>query len=407
MDARGTSEEKRHFRAFSVTSGVLCAGLALASLSIVKALKNRASVTPRAEDVRASQRVVPAAAGADEHAELMPAAVAGGDGVVEPANRETKVSAAVPGLVSAVLVQEGDVVQAGQALMQLDSAPEAAALATAEAELASAQAELAKVTRGQRREDVDAANADAKAAEARAALSADVLTRTRVLAEGGAATPQEMARADRQAEVDRRTAESLVARQRAAVSGSRYEDLLIARAHLKSAESSRDQRRAMLERLSIRAPITGQVLQLKYRAGEYETPGAGQEPVALMGDTRELRVRLDVDERDIGKVTLGAPAFVTASAYPSRKFHGSVVEIARRMGRKNVRTDDPTERVDTKILEVVIALVEREGLVPGLRVRGYIQPASPGPGATRARDPKTLWRLCRVIRNALSVVLDS
>jgi HlyD family secretion protein len=44
------------------------------------------------------------------------------------------------------------------------------------------------------------------------------------------------------------------------------------------------------------------------------------------------------------------------------------------MGRRNVRTDDPVERIDTKILEVVFQLDDREGLVPGLRVVGYIEP---------------------------------
>ena len=44
------------------------------------------------------------------------------------------------------------------------------------------------------------------------------------------------------------------------------------------------------------------------------------------------------------------------------------------MGRKNVRTDDPTERMDTKILETVVQLDDAQGLVPGLRVTGYIGP---------------------------------
>jgi hypothetical protein len=43
------------------------------------------------------------------------------------------------------------------------------------------------------------------------------------------------------------------------------------------------------------------------------------------------------------------------------------------MRRKNVRTDDPTERIDTKILEADIALDDTKGLAPGLRVTGYIE----------------------------------
>ena len=56
------------------------------------------------------------------------------------------------------------------------------------------------------------------------------------------------------------------------------------------------------------------------------------------------------------KVKVGAGAFVTVEAFPERRFPGKVVDIGRRMGRKNVRTDEPTERLDTKILEVVVRL---------------------------------------------------
>jgi len=86
-------------------------------------------------------------------------------------------------------------------------------------------------------------------------------------------------------------------------------------------------------------------------------------------------VRMDVDERDIGRIKLGLAAYAVADAFPGQRFSGKVAEIGRRMGRKNVRTDDPTERIDTKILEVVIDLDEPGKLVPGLRVTSYIEAA--------------------------------
>jgi HlyD family secretion protein len=138
------------------------------------------------------------------------------------------------------------------------------------------------------------------------------------------------------------------------------------------AAARRDQAKAQLERLTIRATSAGEVLQLKVRPDEYYAPGG--DPIAILGDTRRLRVRMDVDEREIARVALGANAFATSTAFPGRRFHGKVVEIGRRMGRKNVRTDDPVERIDTKILEVVFQLDDRQGLVPGLRVVGYIEP---------------------------------
>jgi hypothetical protein len=97
------------------------------------------------------------------------------------------------------------------------------------------------------------------------------------------------------------------------------------------------------------------------------------EPLAVLGDMRAIRVRLDVDERDIARVKVGAAGYATLSAYPGRRFAGKVVEVAMRMGRKNVRTDDPVERLDVKILEVLLQMNEPEGLVPGIRVTAYVE----------------------------------
>ena len=73
-------------------------------------------------------------------------------------------------------------------------------------------------------------------------------------------------------------------------------------------------------------------------------------------------------------------ASITADAFPDQVFAGRVVEIGRRMGRKNIRTDDPVERIDTKILEVIIELDKREPdqgtLIPGLRVVSVIDDKS-------------------------------
>ena len=146
---------------------------------------------------------------------------------------------------------------------------------------------------------------------------------------------------------------------------------------LAAAEARLGQAKATLERRQIRAPYAGEILQVKARVGEYYTPGASEAPVVL-GDTSRLRVRMDVDERDIGRVKLGAPAYAVADAFPGVRFTGKVAEIGRRMGRKNVRTDDPTERIDTKILEVVIDLDEPGKLVPGLRVTSYVEPDREG-----------------------------
>jgi hypothetical protein len=80
------------------------------------------------------------------------------------------------------------------------------------------------------------------------------------------------------------------------------------------------------------------------------------QPILLLGTGRRLYVRAEVDESDLSKVRLGQPAAVRSDAYPERTFAGRVVEIAGVVGRKMLRSDDPAEMVDTKVLETRIEL---------------------------------------------------
>ncbi len=348
--------------------GVLLSGL------ILRSVLAGPPTVPRGSDRHLAARSVQPAHGRDERAAVPDGELVAGNGVVEPAQRETKVAAEVPGRIEQLAVKEGDFVRAGAELVRLAGASETAALAAAEAELAAAKVDYMRVTRGQRHEDIDAAIADADAAQARSDLSSGVLLRNEQLAKDGAVTADELDRLRRQAAADRSLYRLSDARRRAAVTGSRKEDILAARARFQAAAARRTQAQAVLNRLTVRAPLDGEILQIKYRVGEYYSPG-NPDPLLTLGDTHKLRVRMDVDERDIGKIKLGAAAFVTADAFPGIKFSGTVLEVGRRMGRKNIRTDDPTERIDTKILEVIIDLGHPAQLIPGLRVVSYLTPA--------------------------------
>jgi multidrug resistance efflux pump len=355
-----------------ILSGV--AVLAMLGL-VVRSLAAGPAYEARPKDAVAAQReVAPPKGYSDERAPLPPVGAIGGAGIIEPAQREARLAGAAAGVIAKIAVKEGDHVKEGDVLLELESAVEIAAVKTAEADLASAQASLTRALNGQRVEDRDAAVAEAASAKARAELSKTAQERTEKLFAGGAATQEELDRAKQNAAADQQTARAAEARARAAQVGSRSEDIAAARAAVISAEARVVQARATLERRQIKAPYAGEVLQVKARVGEYYTPGASDAPVVL-GDTSRLRVRMDVDERDIGRVKLGQSAYAVADAYPGAKFTGKVAEIGRRMGRKNARTDDPTERLDTKILEVVIDLDEPGKLVPGLRVTSYIDPA--------------------------------
>ena len=301
--------------------------LAVMAVFIVRAARSGASTAPQRKDQVTAQRTSSAAGARDERVVMPGEGLIAGNAIVEPRDRATKVAAATAGRIAAIAVREGEKVTRGALLVQLEDGPERAALQAAEGDLASARA--------------------------RAELSADASHRTEQAAKGGAATTDDLDKARRQAEIDSLSFEA--------------------------SEGRRDQARANLERLAVRAPIDGEILQVKFRVGEYVTPGG--DPLVVMGDMRTLRVREDVDERDIGRIAVGDAAFAVADAYPGRKFTGKVVEIGRMMGRKNVRTDDPTERIDTKILETVFELDDPDGLVPGLLVTGYITPGNQPAGA--------------------------
>jgi hypothetical protein len=92
-----------------------------------------------------------------------------------------------------------------------------------------------------------------------------------------------------------------------------------------------------------------------------------------MADDSTLRVRLDVDESDVSKLRVGQHAYVTAEAYGTRKFRGRVIRVGRILGKKNVRTDEPSEHVDTKILETLVELDAGQPLPLGLRVDSFIE----------------------------------
>lgn len=328
---------------------------------------------PREADREAAARLEPVPGGGDDLRVDRPEGEwLGGLGIVEPARPAVRLSLTVSGRIARILVEEGERVEAGQTLLQLASATQQAALETAEAEVTVARSELRRARRGLRREDLEAITGDMEAARARAALSRGVLTRLEAASAAGGVTTDEIERARRQAEADASSVQSAEARVEAGRRGSPV-DVQVAHAKLLAAIARRDEAQATLAERTLTAPLSGEILQVRFREGEYIEPGR-DEAVVVMGDTSSLRARIDVDERDIARLEIGARAMVTVDALPGRRFPGRVVEVGRLMGRKNVRTDEPTERLDTKILEVVVDLGQQRALIVGQRVMGYLTP---------------------------------
>ncbi len=129
---------------------------------------------------------------------------------------------------------------------------------------------------------------------------------------------------------------------------------------------------ALLEKTFIRSPVSGVVLRKQRRAGE-SVSDKDDTPLVTLADDSRLRVRVEVDETDVAKVRVGQRACVTAAAYGDRKFLGRVIRVGQVLGRKNVRTEEPAERVDTKILETLVELDPGQRLPLGLRVDTFLE----------------------------------
>jgi len=349
---------------------------ALMVFNVQDLLRAAPPTRPDASDREAARRTASSPRGViDEREDVASPEIVSGPGVIEPAAPETGVGAAVPGRIARIAVAEGELVAIGAPLVELDATVERAAAEATEAEVAAARAQLAQVVRGSPDEEVRAVVADAETARLRAELSRGVADRLAKAMAAGGVTRDEFERAEGVANADASTARAADARRGAVLAKARREDVQLARARLAATEARRDQALAALERLTVRSPIAGEVLTVMRRAGEYYQPGA--EPLVVIGDTSTLTVRMDVDERDLGRVEVGARATVRANAYPGVEFGGRVIRLGRRMGQKRVRTDEPGERHDTKVLQVIVALDDRAGLVVGQRVTCWVGGASP------------------------------
>lgn len=354
--------------AFEILSLAAIAG----SLYLIAGLLTNVSGAAKAKpkDIERSGRQLPALQGVDERAPVSDFRAISGMGVIEPRLRETKLAAPGAGLIERIAVEEGQSVRRGQVLVEFEARAERASLATAVQDLEKAHRDLERVRAGERSETIDALRQDFKAAQARAAQSHAIAERLSALATKDLVTRDEFDRARRTADQDAASAAASGSRLAAIASGPRADDIAIQQALVTQANLRIEEKRAALQLRRVTSPIDGKILQIKYRAGEYYVPGG--EALMLIGDLSRRRARIDVDERDIGRLRLGLSGYLTAPGYPDRRFPVTLVEIGNRIGRKNVRSDDPKERIDTKILEVLLELEPTADLLPGLRVTAVL-----------------------------------
>lgn len=206
----------------------------------------------------------------------------------------SEVAPKVAGKVRAVSIKQGDRVEAGAPLYELDAADQEAAIAKARADVAAARAR--------------AATAEANLAEIR--LQA---RRARELAQKGV-RPEA-------------TAEDLEARV-----ASLERQLAASRAEVTAAAAQVNALSINLGSYTVVAPIAGTVINEPPDVGEAVSPAAGGGVVEL-ADFASLAVETDVPEGRLHLVARDSPAEIVLDAFPSRRYRGKTTQIVPRVDR--------------------------------------------------------------------------
>ncbi|MEW5979305.1 MAG: biotin/lipoyl-binding protein [Acidobacteriota bacterium] len=312
-------------------------------------------------------------------------------GLVEPESENVALSCAVPGLVTAVYVKAGDRVQASQPLFSVDDRDLQADLQVKRAALQAARARLARLQEQPRLEDIPPA--EARVREAEAGL-ADAEVQKRLIE---SVTDR---RAVREEDVQRRRLAYQAAHARLAEARSQLAllragawapDLAVAKAEVVQAENEVRLLETHIERLTARAPIGGLILQSKVRLGQYAACGSSDEPLMILGGGTHLHVRADVDENEAWRVRPDTRAVAYVRGDAAQKYSLDFVRFEPYVIPKKSLTGDTTERVDTRVLQIIYRVSDRTApLYVGQQMDVYIEtpvesslfrhPAHPAPG---------------------------
>jgi len=323
---------------------------------------------------RATQKVAAAsAASAADQAPITKSVVAG-PGLVEPDSENVQVGSELAGKLKQVLAEEGDTVKKGQILAILVNDDYHAQVESSRAQVHQAEAAYEKILNGSRAQERGESAAAMRQAEAVEASARADWDRRQKLFDAGVISQEELDHYHRDFNVAEQQFQASEQHFHLIDDRQRDEDIASAKAQLENARAQLDNSLAVYAKTFLRAPFDGTILRKHHRTGESITNSSvTPDPVFTMGDVGGLRGRVDVDETDVSPVANGQRVYCTANAYGNQKFWGHVIRVAGQLGHKNVRTDEPNEKTDTKILETLVQLDPGVHLPVGLRVDAYIQ----------------------------------
>jgi HlyD family secretion protein len=223
--------------------------------------------------------------------------------------------------ITRMRVKEGDRVEPGELLAELDTRRLKAAVARAEAQVAAQKQTLARLVDGTRPEEIRKARADVDLAKAELDNARRTSARRQSLAAKKAGSQQD----SEDAQAAAATADARLAAAQAtldlAIAGPRKEDISEARATLEALEAQLASARVELADASLYAASAGVIQERLLEPGDMASP---QKPVFTIALTDPVWVRAYVAEPDLGKLSLGMTAEVETDSFPGKRYEGWV-----------------------------------------------------------------------------------
>jgi HlyD family secretion protein len=273
-------------------------------------------------------------------------------GVVEAQTENIAVGSSLPGVVVEVLVKVDDTVEPGTPLFRLDDRELRGELAVKRAAVSQAKSELLRLEAEPRPEKIPVVAAQVNEARAVVVRETDALRRTEETFARKVTTEQELIARREALAAAQAALEKTEADLKLLQSGSWEYDRDVARAGVATAEAEVARIETNLDRLVVRSLVAGRVLQVNVRPGEFVGTPPGQ-ALVVVGNIDRLHVRVDIDEFDISRFDSRSAASAVPRGSLQERYPLTFVRIEPFVVPKKSLTGDNTERVDTRVLQVI------------------------------------------------------
>lgn len=257
-------------------------------------------------------------------------------GILEALSENVAIGVPLPGLIMEVFVKVNDSVKKDQPLMKLDDRDLLAEQLSNQAQQEISRAQIA-------------------VSEAQLAKLESQLSRLTAVTDSRAVSKDDLENR----------------KQDVAVSQAQ---LAAAKAQLVASETAMKRINLLIERLTIRAPRDGTIIQVNLRAGEYAATSP-KNPAIILGDTDKLQVRADIDEQNASRIRKGQAAYGYLKGDPTVTFPLEFIRIEPFVIPKVSLTGSSIERVDTRVLQVIYSLTrpQEPPLYVGQQVDVFIE----------------------------------